>query len=104
MWHNVWYLKWHTAQAGVPQGSVLALLLYLLYTTDLLSLSEVSHSVFADNTARLATSDNIDKATTKVRKHVNPVIEWASDYIELGSDSHPSKLFFSLDNSSSGPG
>ena len=43
----------HIVEAGVPQDSVLGPILYLLFTYDLPTLSEVLIGTFADDTAIL---------------------------------------------------
>ena len=57
---------WYRAQAGVPQGSVQGPILYTLFTADIPTSNDVSTSVFADDTALLATAEDIHDATTKV--------------------------------------
>ena len=41
-------------RAGVPQGSVLGPILYVIYTTDLPNSNDVITAMYADNTAILA--------------------------------------------------
>lgn len=55
-------------RAGVPQGSVLGPILYLLYTCDIPREENATIATFADDAAILATGDNIEEATNKLKK------------------------------------
>ena len=52
--HGEAILAKYSIRAGVPQGSVLGPVLYLLYTADLLQPEKVVVATFADNTVVLA--------------------------------------------------
>jgi hypothetical protein len=58
---NKYYSKWESVTLGVPQGSILGPLLFLLYLNDLPNIiSEISNTVlYADNTNVIITNSNI---------------------------------------------
>jgi hypothetical protein len=62
--------------AGVPQGSVLGPILYLLYTRDLPITDEGTVATFADDTAIMAIGKNVKEATEKLQKATNEISNW----------------------------
>lgn len=63
--------------AGVPQGSVLGPVLYLLYTSDLPKTNNVTIGTFADNTVLFAAHENPDEAS-KIQESLNKIEEWTA--------------------------
>ena len=85
--------------AGVPQGSVLSPLLFLIYINDLPNphYRQNSKSQFADDTALWAASKNVQFAAKLLRKDLRKLAKWCAKWkIKL----NPEKLRSSY---SSGP-
>ena len=68
--------------AGVPQGSVLSLLLFLIYVNDLPKPHHRQNlkSQFADDTALWATSKNIRFAAKLLRKDLRKLAKWCAKW------------------------
>jgi hypothetical protein len=56
--------------SGVPQGSILGHLLYVLYTSDLPTSKEITLGTFADDTAIFATRDVPKIASLNLQEHL----------------------------------
>lgn len=67
------YLNLKEIKAGVPQGSVLGPILYLLYTSDIPTLKNNTIATFADDTAILAVGESNQKATEKLQAAVDQI-------------------------------
>ena len=70
------YTTLHPIKAGVPQGSVLGPILYLLYTADLPSTDNTEVATFADDTAILAMHSDPRKATENLQTNLNKTENW----------------------------
>ena len=70
---------WQTIPAGVPQGSVLGPLLFLVYTIDLPASCETEHttcSQFADDTALIASTPTARECTEQLQQAVSLAGKW----------------------------
>lgn len=63
-------------KAGVPQGSILGPLLYLLYTSDMPTQAGVHISTFADDTALLCSHENSQEASRRLQDYVMILEKW----------------------------
>jgi hypothetical protein len=70
------YSELKEIKTGLPQGSVLGPILYLLYTSDLPKLENSTVATFADDTAILTVGSSNEESTRKLQTAVNQIQKW----------------------------
>ena len=84
---NGQHSSWSDVLAGVPQGSILGPLLFLIYINDLSDGLQCNPKLFADDTSLFATVHNINKATNDLNNDLTKITKWAFQW----------KMSFNLD-------
>ena len=73
------YSEWQSVLSGVPQGSVLGPLLFLIYINDLDVNINSKLSKFADDTKMCRTSNN-DKEAATLQNDLHKIYQWSLDW------------------------
>lgn len=86
----------HKIQAGVPQGSVMNPILYLIYTSDLPITDSVIIGTFADDTAALATDENATTASSKLQRSLDRITQWLKDWRIKANEAKSIQITFTI--------
>ena len=71
------YSLWQDIQFGVPQGSILGLLLFNIFLADLFfTLNNTEIANYADDTTPYAVSDNIDDLISSLERSSKDLLKW----------------------------
>ena len=72
--------KWQNVIAGVPQGSVLGQLYFLIYINDLPQGLHFDVKLFADNTSLFSVIHDVDTSSTALNNDLVKIKEWTYNW------------------------
>ena len=70
---NGQYSSWAKFEAGVPQGSILGWLLFLIYVKDLFDNLASNPKLFADGTSLFCVVENVDASNIDLNNHLKKI-------------------------------
>ncbi|MEW8542639.1 MAG: reverse transcriptase family protein, partial [Candidatus Thiodiazotropha sp.] len=82
--------EWVSVKAGVPQGSILGPLLFLLYINDIVNQINTNVRLFADDTSLYIIVDTPERAAVSLNSDLQAINQWATEWLV---DFNPSKTF-----------
>ena len=68
--------EWGKINAGVPQGSILGLLFFLIYINDLTNGTSSIAKLFADDTSLFSVVQNKNNSASQLNNDLNKVSDW----------------------------
>ena len=74
---NGQFSSWANVDTGVPQGSILGPLLFLIYINDLTNDLSSSAKLFADDTSLFSVVFNVDVSAKELNNDLAKVQDWA---------------------------
>lgn len=86
----------NTIESGVPQGSILGPLLYLIYTSDLPTTRNTKTATFADDTAILASHLDPVIASSNLQVHLNEIQRWLNKWKIKANETKSTHITFTL--------
>jgi len=92
--------KLHSIASGVPQGSVLGPLLYILFTADFPLSNDTSIATYADDTVIMAVSRNPMIASIRLQNHLDSVQTWLKTWRIKANESKSIQVTFTLNKNS----
>lgn len=90
------YSSLHKIYSGVPQGSVLGPILYILFTADIPNSLSTLIATFADDTAVLASSECPTTASRNLQKHLDKIKTWQDKWRMRANEGKSKHVTFTL--------
>ena len=87
--------NWRTISAGVPQGSILGPLIFLVYINDLADNIDTNIRLYADDASLYITYENANDAATILNEDLSKVQTWANRWLMTFNPSKTESLTFS---------
>ena len=87
---NGQYSSWAKVEAGVPQGSILGPLLFLIYINDLSDNLASNPKLFADDTSLFSVVKNVDASNIDLNNDLKKIGEWAFQW-KINFNRDPTK-------------
>jgi hypothetical protein len=85
---------WNEIEAGVPQGSVLGPLLFLIYINDITQDLQCDSFLYADDTSLLEVVEDIDIYAERLNNDLQCINEWTRDWqVTINPDKTKSVTF-----------
>ena len=87
---------WELIKAGIPQGSVLGPLLFLVYINDIVDNLSCKVKLFADDTTLYVTFENQNTANAILNENIKHIVEWATQWLVTFSPSKTKSMTASV--------
>ena len=87
---NGQYSSWAKVEAGVPQGSILGPLLFLIYFNDLCDNLASNPKLFAEDTSLFSVVKNLDPSDIDLNNDLKKIGEWAFQW-KMSFNPYPTK-------------
>ena len=74
--------SWVDIRTGVPQGSILGTLLFLIYVNDLPNGLKSECKLFADDTSLFSVAYDVNTSASDINKDLKLISDWAFQWVE----------------------
>lgn len=88
--------KFHLIQSGVPQGSVMGPILYLLYTSDVPTTKKTTVGTYADDTAVMASHCDPAIASEYLQDHLLKIQDWLKTWRIRANESKSTQVTYTM--------